>query len=326
MHTISPLIVLLLLCLIAPSFGSAGGSSGDLIWTNENTDPPLNSPDYPTYVSFNESVQILSISMYHGNYGKGDTPGSITLFHKDGTTYGPWGAVGAEGKDGTPNVYWISQPGEVIKAGTYIISDTKPETWSQNEASGYTGMAKITYMPAGSDEEEAITPITPHSPVTPVPTISEPEKEELTGRPDNCTSLSYDEILPFLNDPFNSISNYYWGPPAELKAGVYEIWYKPGLQEHTSTLNDSQTSDSDDISWRFVDLVTFTRGMEYTMEMNGDQLLKVSPGEVIPPKDCGDADPEECPAQPEVKVFINQNDPAKSGYQVSAVSCTNQRK
>ncbi len=145
----------LLICSTIGLIGIAGWASADLAqntsWTNINTDPVLNGPDHPTTISFNEWVKITTISTYHWNYGQGDTPGSISLYHEDGTAYGPWGTIGDTGADGKKNFYWVSHPGESLKPGTYVITDSSPGTWSRNDASDNRGMAKVEYESVNSD-------------------------------------------------------------------------------------------------------------------------------------------------------------------------------
>ena len=164
---------LLAFCLIGcigfHSLADTGGGLGT-IWTNENGDPKLNGPDHPTTLTFSECVKIITISTNHWNYGKGDQPGSISLYHEDGTAYGPWGTIGSDGSDGVKNAYWISRPGEVLKPGTYIITDSSPDTWAQNDASDNQGMVNVTYEPASCSENTTGTiPKTSATPSTLIP-------------------------------------------------------------------------------------------------------------------------------------------------------------
>lgn len=170
MDTYSYLLTIALICCIGSPGWADTGSGKEVQWTNENGDPVLSGPDHPTTLSFNECVKIVTITTYHWNYGKGDQPGSISLFHEDGTTYGPWGTIGGTGSDGVKNTYWISSPGEVLKPGTYIITDSKPDTWSKNDASDNQGIVNITYEPVSCSENT--TGITPKKSVnlsTPIP-------------------------------------------------------------------------------------------------------------------------------------------------------------
>jgi len=112
-------------------------------WTNENDKTLFTSPEKPTRVTFTNCVNILSITTNHWNYGKGSNPGKISLVHEDGTVYGPWRAFGINGSDGEQNVYWSCNPQEIIKPGTYLISDTNSQTWAENDASDNRGIATV---------------------------------------------------------------------------------------------------------------------------------------------------------------------------------------
>jgi hypothetical protein len=146
MNSYSPVPAILILTLvICSACGYGDAPTDEMTWTNENKDPVINNPEHPTMVSFPDCVRIIRIATLHHNYGKGDLPGSISIFHQDGTGYGPWGTVGAEDDSGVTNAYWISYPGETLKPGTYLITDSHPDTRSHNDASDNTGMANITY-------------------------------------------------------------------------------------------------------------------------------------------------------------------------------------
>ena len=152
---------ILVIILVTTGMVSAG-SGQNSTWTNENTCTVTNHPERQTIVTFSECVKILSITTNHWNYGNGAAPGSISLFNEDGTMYGPWGTAGMNGSDGVMNAYWISRPGEEIKAGSYRIIDTSPETWAQNDESDNRGMVTIIAEPALCDGEgkENVTPST----------------------------------------------------------------------------------------------------------------------------------------------------------------------
>ncbi len=88
---------------------------------------------------------LTYIMDYHWNEGKGKVPGTITLMHQDGTTYGPWKASGsAPGAGGSGwFLYWEFRPNVVLKAGTYTVIDSDPATWAWNEATNGCGMTRI---------------------------------------------------------------------------------------------------------------------------------------------------------------------------------------
>lgn len=122
---------------------TSNGAKDQLTWTNANNDTPFSGPDKPTQVTFTSCMKVLSISTNHWNYGQGDTPGKISLVHSDGTMYGPWRAFGVNGSNGESNVFWSYNPGEIIKAGTYLVGDSNAQTWAQNDASDKRGISTI---------------------------------------------------------------------------------------------------------------------------------------------------------------------------------------
>ncbi len=85
---------------------------------------------------------VTHLEDYH-YFNRGATPGMISLRHQDGTVYGPWPAKGLAGEGGVTNAYWVVEPMVVIKAGTYIIVDSDPSTWSYNSASSNAGLSLI---------------------------------------------------------------------------------------------------------------------------------------------------------------------------------------
>jgi hypothetical protein len=175
---------------------------GDILnWTNGDNNPVYNGPDKQTIVSFHDCVKIHSISTYHYNYGKGDTPGKISLFHDDGTPYGPWGTAGEGGTDGTRSVYWISRPGEVLKPGNYLVTDSSPGTWAQNDGSDNRGIVTIEYEPVPCDPDSGDIN---SSPDTMAPAIPEEFSEGVmlaTGNIDLATlpgGATGDEKIPVI--------------------------------------------------------------------------------------------------------------------------------
>lgn len=108
-----------------------------------------NAPRVPVTVTFSTPVTIISIENYHWNNAQGKPPGLVGLQGSDGTQYGPWQASGSPGQGGVPDAYWTVKPNAVIPAGTYTVTDSDPSTWATNEQSGYKGMTRIFYEPAG---------------------------------------------------------------------------------------------------------------------------------------------------------------------------------
>lgn len=84
---------------------------------------------------------VTYIQTYH--YGSGSVPGQLGLQGADGSFYGPFQADGLDGQGGMPNAYWFVGPDLVIPAGTYMVWDSEPSTWSTNAEAGMVGFAMV---------------------------------------------------------------------------------------------------------------------------------------------------------------------------------------
>ena len=84
---------------------------------------------------------VTRIVTYHWNNGQGMTPGTISLRADNGTTYGPWQAIGEPGSGGVLDAYWVVKPNVVILPGAYTVIDSDPSTWAQNEETSGAGMS-----------------------------------------------------------------------------------------------------------------------------------------------------------------------------------------
>jgi hypothetical protein len=116
--------------------GNIGGVSG----TNS---PPLDS----TRFTVATPVVVTYLQDYH-YYNGGHLPGTISLKHSDGTVYGPYQTTGLPGQGGVPNAYWICYPDVTIKAGSYVVIDSDPSTWSHNSESADKGFTQVKGYPA----------------------------------------------------------------------------------------------------------------------------------------------------------------------------------
>jgi hypothetical protein len=129
------------------------------IFSSNNIQGVYSNPTAPTVFTINRPFMVTYVMDYHYR-NQGELPGTISLRHTDGTTYGPWQTSGREGQGGVPNAYWEVWPYAIIKPGTYTILDSNPETWSQNQASGGRGMSEVkgVYLPDSviSGEEFAV--------------------------------------------------------------------------------------------------------------------------------------------------------------------------
>jgi len=121
-------------------------------WANWNTGAVSNNPLASPTFTLDKSVILTYIDTYHWNNGRGVKPGKIGLIDGSGKRYGPWQAVGLAGQGGTvPDALWVVRPNEKLPAGTYIVTDSSPETWSFNSKSGNAGFAGIQYKPVDSN-------------------------------------------------------------------------------------------------------------------------------------------------------------------------------
>jgi hypothetical protein len=97
------------------------------------------------------SVTLTYIDTYHWNNGIGVKPGKIGLIDGNGKQYGPWQAVGQAGQGGVPDALWVVRPNVKLPTGTYIVTDSNPETWSFNSKSGNAGFTGIQYKSVDSN-------------------------------------------------------------------------------------------------------------------------------------------------------------------------------
>lgn len=139
-----------------------------VIFKNTNIGGVYNSPTSPTTFTIDSPHMITYVFTYHWNDARGSTrPGTIALRRSDGTTLGPWQAIGSAGQGGVPNANWEVRPNVVIPPGTYTIVDSSPATWAQNSESGGRGHAIVKGYQSG-----AVADAVPS--VKPVPTPSKP--------------------------------------------------------------------------------------------------------------------------------------------------------
>jgi hypothetical protein len=113
------------------------------VFDNWNTGGVENEGESPTVV-FATPVRVTGISTYHFNNGTGATPGTVSLKAADGTAYGPWQCTGAEAQGGVANGSWVASPNTLVPAGSYVVIDSDPLSWSQNAESGGKGFTSIT--------------------------------------------------------------------------------------------------------------------------------------------------------------------------------------
>lgn len=133
---------------ISPPAAEPKRPSASVIFDNGNPGSVQNSPTMETTFELEHATLITKITNYHWNKGHGSPVGTISLRTKDGKVYGPWKAVGGEGQGKVTNAYWICTPDFRLEAGTYIVVDSEPTTWSQNAESDHKGITKIEGIPS----------------------------------------------------------------------------------------------------------------------------------------------------------------------------------
>ncbi len=119
--------------------------SGGYIFNNWNICTVKNSPTKDTTFTLDGAYLITFIATYHWNDGKGALPKKgISLKDSSGKVYGPWDVTTGAGSGGAAHVNWeCHPPGIILPAGTYTVVDPDPATWSQNDASGNKGFARV---------------------------------------------------------------------------------------------------------------------------------------------------------------------------------------
>jgi hypothetical protein len=129
-------------------------SSGEsyVLLDNWNKASVENNPSCSPSFTINEPYMITYIDTYHWNYGQGTANGeTIGLIRDDGTGWrDEWDVQAEPGMNGVPNAWWKCYPMIKIPAGTYIVFDSNPVTWSQNSESDGCGFAKVKGYPVGS--------------------------------------------------------------------------------------------------------------------------------------------------------------------------------
>lgn len=137
---------------------AAESKESKVIYDSGNLNSVDNNPTCSPFFTLSEPQMITYINTYHWNYGTGAPGGTISLRNEDGEIYGPWEVETSQGQGGVPDAYWIAHPNEVLPAGSYMIEDSDPATWSQNSESP-CGITRVEGYPATMDasEETAIT-------------------------------------------------------------------------------------------------------------------------------------------------------------------------
>ena len=97
----------------------------------------------PPTVQLTRPATVAFIQTYHYRPNGVTAAGSLGLQGADGTLYGPWQATGSPAPDGARNAYWTAQPNTQLPAGSYVVIDSGPGTWSTNDTAKGVGFTKV---------------------------------------------------------------------------------------------------------------------------------------------------------------------------------------
>jgi hypothetical protein len=114
----------------------------DFLFEITNIAAVQSKPTKPSVFTTDQEYTITKITTYH-YYNNNTLPGTISLKDENGAVYGPWQAVGRVGQGNVANAYWECYPYVRLKAGTYTIVDSDPDTWSQNAGTEGRGMCWV---------------------------------------------------------------------------------------------------------------------------------------------------------------------------------------
>lgn len=220
---------------IAPSLTgqSTGGKTGtqtatptnrvpSVLFDNSNVARVLNRPTAPTRVVLATACRITGLETYHWNNGQGAPPGKIGLRLASGKVHSQWQATGLEGMGGRKNCTWHVDLDTILPAGTYLVTDSDPATWSQNAESGGAGIAKLWGIPASRNATHTAPP--------PTPTPATSQAPAKSGALVICTAVADNKPV----NPGTQFSNvprlYCWLPYDGLAAGVIVTceWLRDG--------------------------------------------------------------------------------------------------
>lgn len=134
-------LVLAMLLLSAP-FSTAQAQGTDL-FNNTNIYGVANGPQSLPQFSLSAPANIRQLVTYHWNFGQGSRPGTITLRHQSGLTFGPFAAIGTSGQGGAQNVNWIANVNVNVPPGNYTVFTSSHNTWSHNAQSRFQGFTIV---------------------------------------------------------------------------------------------------------------------------------------------------------------------------------------
>ncbi|OPY53517.1 MAG: hypothetical protein A4E49_01353 [Methanosaeta sp. PtaU1.Bin112] len=124
-----------------------------VIYNSWNTGSVGGNTTCSPFFTIDEPQMITYIDTYHWNNGAVAPGGTIGLIDGYGTQYGPWKVETSLDRSEVPKGYWIAHPNEIIPAGTYILEDSNPATWSRNSESP-CGFARVEGYAAPDSPEK----------------------------------------------------------------------------------------------------------------------------------------------------------------------------
>ncbi len=197
-----------------------------------------NGPTKQTTFKLDRRTTITSILDYHWNGGQGAPPGTIALIRiDDKKVFGPYQAVA---QAGPAPVNWIVTLHLTVKPGSYVIADSDPNTWAQNEASGNCGMSIVRgYAAAIANATTSL----PAPAVAATPTQSAPPAETATPSVPAVTlsdvsGANGTQALAFLQAGTEVLADARPGGAATKLAGAYGRLAPASLPEVKAVAND----------------------------------------------------------------------------------------
>lgn len=200
-----------------------------VLFDNSNIAGVLNRPTAPTRVVLTTACRITAVETYHWNNGRGATPGKVGLRLASGNFRQEWQAGGLDGMGGRKNCTWHADVDTIVPAGTYLVTDSDPATWSQNQESGGAGIAKVWGIAA----TRQTTPSGTQSTQTTAPAASAPAQ---SGSLVICTAVVNNKPVNPATQFTNVPRLYCWLPYEGLAAGVTVTceWLRGGQSYATS--------------------------------------------------------------------------------------------
>jgi hypothetical protein len=234
------------LALATPVALAAASASAAVLCNNTNTGGVSNAPHSSgTPCVLHGPAHITSLYTYHWNFGHGAKPGKIGFVNPaTGAKFGPFAAVGSPGSGGAPNVNWTASVSFDAPAGTWMVVDTDPATWSWDAASGGYGFARVegtsTGAPAGKGPPPKFTP----PKFTPPPKSTPGGGSVLTHTPCHANSATYMELAkPVCFGPPGTVLTLYVSKSG-LKAPLTGVLFRsgPGYNHISSMLGGSMST------------------------------------------------------------------------------------